>query len=209
MRRQRRSYRDFLVAGSVVCGHVALVLLFARMRDSEQGRADEAPSMTLISISVRERTPHATPIEPPTGQSTLIIVPPQLTVPPQPRLPQSEFAAPSSTTSTAASAIDWRREGERAAENAIRAQPAPAGKSFEERAAPEQVPKARPFGWDPSPGNAGLSGGLPYVELGKRCVIGLGFFGCAIGELPAPNGELFEGMDDPNRDRSSVPDATP
>jgi hypothetical protein len=51
-----------------------------------------------------------------------------------------------------------------------------------------------------------MSGGLPYMEIGKRCAIGLGFFGCGIGELPPPNGHLFDGMDDPDRERSSVPE---
>ena len=47
---------------------------------------------------------------------------------------------------------------------------------------------------------------LPYMELGKRCVIGLGFFGCGIGKLPEPDGTLFDDMDDPNRPRDSVPE---
>jgi hypothetical protein len=37
-------------------------------------------------------------------------------------------------------------------------------------------------------------------------VVGLGFFGCALGKKPEANGHLFDGMHDPDRQRSSVPD---
>jgi hypothetical protein len=49
---------------------------------------------------------------------------------------------------------------------------------------------------------------LPYIRVGERCAIGLGFFGCGFGKPPA-NGNLFDGMDAPDRDRSSVPDPSP
>lgn len=73
---------------------------------------------------------------------------------------------------------------------------------------PECRPRSYENRWKPEPGRFGLSGGLPYVRLGKRCAVGLGFFGCAIGNLPPPDGSLFDDMSDPNRPRSSVPDAT-
>jgi hypothetical protein len=62
------------------------------------------------------------------------------------------------------------------------------------------------FAWDPEPKKAGFIGILPYVRLGKHCIVGLGFLGCAIGQLPEANGHLFDHMRDPDRDRSSVPD---
>jgi len=46
---------------------------------------------------------------------------------------------------------------------------------------------------------------LPYVRLGEQCVLGLGFFGCAFGRAP-PESHLFDGLKDPDRPRSSVPD---
>ncbi len=36
--------------------------------------------------------------------------------------------------------------------------------------------------------------------------MGLGFFGCALGKPPEANSHLFDGMHDPDRQRSSVPD---
>ena len=50
-------------------------------------------------------------------------------------------------------------------------------------------------------------GPLPYLRIGKRCIIILPFFGCGIGELPKANGHLFDGMSDPERQKSSVPDS--
>jgi hypothetical protein len=74
----------------------------------------------------------------------------------------------------------------------------------------EQPPGCRqyksPEAWVPEPKKFGIAGGLPYVRLGKRCVLGLGFFGCGVGKLPEPNGHVFDDMLDPDRPRSSVPD---
>ena len=52
----------------------------------------------------------------------------------------------------------------------------------------------------------GFASGLPFVRLGKRCVVGLGFFACNPGELPEVNGHLLDDMKDPERATSSVPD---
>jgi hypothetical protein len=74
----------------------------------------------------------------------------------------------------------------------------------------EQPPGCRqyksPEAWVPEPKKFGIAGGLPYVRLGKRCVLGLGFFGCGVGKLPEPNGHVFDDMRDPDRPRSSIPD---
>jgi hypothetical protein len=61
------------------------------------------------------------------------------------------------------------------------------------------------FGWNRDPNEAGFIGILPYVRLGKRCIVGLGFFGCAVGKLPQANGHLLDHMNDPDGERFSVP----
>ena len=50
------------------------------------------------------------------------------------------------------------------------------------------------------------SGFIPYVRIGKRCIVGLGFWGCQLGKLPQANSHLLDGMTDPDRPGSSVPD---
>ncbi len=47
---------------------------------------------------------------------------------------------------------------------------------------------------------------LPYVRVGKRCIVGLGFFACNLGELPKPNTHLFDDMQQGKTPDSSVPD---
>jgi len=62
------------------------------------------------------------------------------------------------------------------------------------------------FEWSEEPKRAGFENGLPYVRLGKHCILILGLVGCALGAEPAANGHLFDDLKDPDRDRSSVPD---
>jgi hypothetical protein len=61
------------------------------------------------------------------------------------------------------------------------------------------------FAWSEEPKRAGFQSGIPYLRLGKGCVLVLGFVGCAFGASKA-NGHLFDDLRDPDRDRSSVPD---
>ncbi|MFL6619767.1 MAG: hypothetical protein ACJ8MH_14275 [Povalibacter sp.] len=110
--------------------------------------------------------------------------------------------------------IDWHGEigrvAKEAAESASKKDlnlPCKAPRKFDEPPQTNCRPQPAPFEWDPEQPLAGLAGLLPFVRLGKRCVIGLGFFGCGIGKLPEPNGELFKSMNDPDRPRSSVPDS--
>jgi hypothetical protein len=65
----------------------------------------------------------------------------------------------------------------------------------------------KPDAWSPEPKKFGFAGGLPFVRLSKRCVLGLGFFGCGVGKLPEADGHVLDDMRDPDRPRSSVPDA--
>lgn len=45
------------------------------------------------------------------------------------------------------------------------------------------------------------------MRIGKRCVVGLGFFGCATGTLPQANGQVLDEVKNTQRLRSSVPEA--
>lgn len=66
-------------------------------------------------------------------------------------------------------------------------------------------PQGKPFAWNPEPQRAGLAGGLPYVRVG-RCIVGLGFFGCRVGEAPPANGRLLDEMKNAPVAAGSVPD---
>jgi hypothetical protein len=107
--------------------------------------------------------------------------------------------------------VDWEQEAVRVAD----AQAVPIFKELKqlcEQAAlrGEQPPGChrykKPDAWTPEPKKFGFIGGLPYVRLSKRCILGLGFFGCGVGHLPDADGHVFDDMRDPDRPRSSVPD---
>jgi hypothetical protein len=105
--------------------------------------------------------------------------------------------------------IDWKRAATQAASAVVdeaisrekrKCDPSDTPNSFLPRCTP---PPAVEFDW--APPRAGFENGLPYVRIGDRCVVGLGFFGCALGTPPA-KGDLFEGMREPDGDKSSVPE---
>jgi hypothetical protein len=106
-------------------------------------------------------------------------------------------------------AIDWNLEAARSARAVVER-----GAKSREKHIGEHPPspfrekkKPKEFEWNPEPKKAGFAAGfIPYVVIGQRCVVGLGFFGCALGKKPEANGHLFDGMHDPDRQRSSVPD---
>lgn len=110
-----------------------------------------------------------------------------------------ESAVTSPPLSAQEGSIDWRDAANSAAKRAAQALTAPKQRSFgnsDKSTLPVAKPKPYTFEWKAEPKRAGFSGGLPYVRLGKRCVVGLPFFGCAIGKLPEANHELFKHMHD-------------
>jgi hypothetical protein len=105
-------------------------------------------------------------------------------------------------------AIDWSAEVQRSAHDAAASDEGPRTRAFGNN--PESpyrpcVKRESSFNWNPEPKKAGFAGGLPFVKV-KRCIIGLGFFGCEIGAPPPANGALLDDMKSGNRERSSVPD---
>jgi hypothetical protein len=191
--------RDGVAIVVVMFGHALLVLLFARAREQERIATEPAHRATLFLL---DRAPQKI-------TSRSIVASPSISTPtidvPAPVLRTQSDVAPGEPRMQDR-AIDWRGEAERAARHSIDANASPQRRGFEEKAPQPRAPKPKPFNWDPAPGRFGIAGGLPYMELGKRCVIGLGFFGCAIGELPPADGTLFDGMKDGDRERSSVPE---
>ncbi len=70
-------------------------------------------------------------------------------------------------------------------------------------------PPESSFAWNPELPRAGLTRTpipLPFVRLGERCVVGLGFFSCNMSPLPEANSHLFDDMKEGKTQESSVPD---
>ena len=114
-----------------------------------------------------------------------------------------------STAITLLPPIDWQREGIDAARRA--AEP----KGPETFSAPPRTARKRceppesSFVWNPEIPRAGFTRTpipLPFVRLGERCIVGLGFFACTMGELPEANSHLFDDVKEGKTTESSVPD---
>jgi hypothetical protein len=162
--------------------------------------------LTLVTVRSQDR------VSPP-PDSLQIPSSPTPNVAPPAALTAESVAIDQGDQMPATSGIDWHGEIERAAKEAAASVPKEqlrlpcrAPRKFGDPPQTDCRPPPKLTEWEPEPPLAGFAGGLPFVRLGTRCAIGLGFFGCGIGEKPKPNGEVFKSMDDPDRPRSSVPD---
>lgn len=196
--------RRFVVFALVVGAHVLLLMLPLDVERRERGAREGSDRRTLL---IFPRTPAAErklrrelrqPPESAIETNIAIDAPSAITAVP---LSESSSSGPG-----AAPSIDWSEEARRSAAAAAAKVPSPDRSKCDSTGLDDPtLPNCTPgpeFKW--APPKTGFANGLPYVTLGDRCVVGLGFFGCALGKPPA-NGKLFDGMDDPNRDRSSVP----
>jgi hypothetical protein len=212
------SVRKRLGFWAVVLGlHGALVLLFSVDWTEDRGEADTEPrrAMTVVFLD--------TPLE---------SIPEQEEPPPPERQrvarakarrkgSDAPDAGASTSVDTSAStalstpgdspAIDWEHEREVTAQAMLPELMKQNQTKCEAGRRPgSMLPKCRQPAkdpqWEPEPGRFGIEGLLPFMRLGKRCVVGLGFFGCAIGKLPEPNSHLFDEMRNPDREHSSVPE---
>jgi hypothetical protein len=146
------------------------------------------------------KTPTA-PDAPPPRQAVRPVAPGAVPAAPVTEAPSSAITLPPT--------IDWL--GEAAAFGRRRAEPK-GPDTFSPP--PETVRKActppeSSFVWNPELPRAGFTRTpipLPFVRLGERCVVGLGFFGCNVGALPKANSHLFDDMEEGKTRESSVPD---
>jgi hypothetical protein len=202
---RRLSFTRCTAWGIVIGGHVLILILLSRPqpRGTEIPDSDSQYVSTLLLLDV---TPPATRLAARNSTPSLS----NLTQAREHLNPDESVSSTAIDALPAESPIDWHLEAERAA-RASAESTAPK----DDRCRPSDRPGSllpkcrnskRPWEWDPEPKRFGIEGLLPYVRLGKRCVVGLGFFGCAIGTLPEANGHLFDDMNDPDRPRSSVPD---
>lgn len=194
--------RRFIALVVVLALH-CLFLLLLRVREPIVRRVthSEQSSVLFFVDTPRPRVTTVPHVPVPSAPATPTVIA-------EPAAPEQTSTAPEPSTPTAT--IDWTAQATEAAaavvdkaigEEKRKCDPSDAPKSF----LPPCHPQTKKFKWNPEEPRVGFSGGLPYVRVGERCAIGLGFFGCGFGDPPPANGDLFDGMDDPERDRSSVP----
>lgn len=187
---------------AIVAGHVLVVLLSLGARMPLPARGAET-ELRVVLVPPRKPAIAVVADDSPDAPAT------PHPVPALPNANSPSRAAVSGESRSEAGAVDWYGEGERVAGELGATLPPPAcNRDGRPGASLPPCPKApREFEWRPEEPRVGLAGGvLPYVRLGKRCVVGLGFFGCGVGPLPESNDALFEDMDHPDRPRSSVPE---
>ncbi|MGC3982307.1 MAG: hypothetical protein QM808_13720 [Steroidobacteraceae bacterium] len=105
-------------------------------------------------------------------------------------------------------AVDWQVESEQASRSFVQRRLAekaatPRAMGSRKAAVESKKSKSDSFEWRPQEKRAGFTGGLPYVRLGKNCMLVLVFIGCGFGGSPeanAANGDLFKDM----RDEESI-----
>lgn len=204
----QESFRRRFITLVVVAALHLLFLLMLWIREPVTRRIAQGDHSSVLFFieTPRPQLVTAPPVQPRATQPAPTIV----TAP-------SEAAEQPSTAPTMpnrSETIDWTAQAAEAAASVVdkaiseetrKCDPSDSPDSF----LPPCNPRRKEFEWNPEEPRVGFSGGLPYVRIGKRCAIGLGFFGCGFGDPPPANGDLFEGMDDPERDRSSVPSSNP
>ncbi len=215
---QSRELRAAAVWAVAVSGHLLLVMAFLSANRSALRMLAATPSgplLVLIDIAPRPWIPQQSLTTDEgdararrlarqaasTGPAVSNPVPPSAVVPVSVETPAVQPRA--------AVHVDWQRESELVGKRVGAAAATPSVGSFTPPPAPAthvcEKPKQH-SPWNRELKRAGFIGALPYVRVGKRCLVGLPFFGCAIGHLPEPDGALFTDMGAVDRSRSSVPD---
>jgi hypothetical protein len=209
MARQGRSGRRYAVFGIVILVHAVFVALALRPEKASNAQLQGASPLIFLNFTPPTRSQNLAPVARMPRSS---IAPKRASgILAGPLARPDAQAAPSSDAWPLGLGVDWNQEAQRVAgsqaesifmelkllcdEAALRGEQPPGCHRYK-----------KPDAWVPEPKKFGISGGLPYVRLGKRCVLGLGFFGCGVGKLPEPDGHALDDMRDPDRPRSSVPD---
>jgi hypothetical protein len=205
----RRCRRGVALA-AVLAIHVALVMILMRSARPPVRLRNESSPLLLVDIA----PPFSPPIERPKNPSRSAAHSRR----PRPKGngEKADGAAIESQPIIQAeppAAIDWSKEAERAAADAVLRLGDSIGKCNEKGDPSSKLPpcpaRPRDFEWSPVKQRVGMEHGLLYFRPTERCVIGFGIAGllggCSIGKEEA-NSHLFDGMKSPDR-RSSIPDS--
>jgi hypothetical protein len=198
-----------IAIGLALLAHVLLFLLLVLGIHSPP-RADAEPLLFVSLWPDLKPTPEPAKVNlPPPAAPSL-----EKTKPTVPRVAPSEGPRPAeistAITPVPLPPIDWQREGAAAARRQTQRPPERETFSAPPKTARKPCEPAKSsFVWNPEPPRAGFTKGipLPYVQMGKRCVIGLGFFSCNLSALPDPNSQLFDDVKEGKTMEPSVPDA--
>jgi hypothetical protein len=211
---RRLPFARFAVLAIVLGGHVLFLLLLSSSRprdDSSDSDPQERTVLLFLNLSIPEEEPEPEPQpEPQHDRVSTSRMRERAASDTSDEATSIHEDAPS----TARGRVDWYSEAEVVAKDRGAELLVMQDKNCEHTQSDRpgsMLPKCGkkpkpPREWEPEPKRFGLEGLLPFVRINERCVIGLGFFGCALGKMPEPDGHLFDDMKDPDRPTSSVPD---
>jgi hypothetical protein len=196
---QRRSLERFAVLVVIVATHVLFLEIFFR-----NGRQH-------IRLSAHEERGELFFFElPPPEADEPSALTPEARPAHQAQPPNAGNAITAPNEKPPVTSIDWYGDAGRIARDGLARSLEPKPRVFgEQPKSPYKKPPKRKGGyeWQPEEKRAGFAGPLPYVRLGKRCIIIPPFFGCRLGKLPKSGGATLEEIRDPDRPRDSVPDS--
>ncbi len=212
MDRDAATPRRHVIFAVVAFGHMLFVMLLLRLEFPNTLRLAQNTSPILLLDLSSSANPTSTAVD--AAQAAR----PRTSSPKSPgeeisvgaKAPAMPEAAASPDALMVEPPVDWHGEAEQVAKSQAESIFKELEHECDEAARRgEYPPECRKYkksdAWVPEPRTFGIAGGLPYVRLGKRCIVGLGFFGCAVGKLPAAKGNLFDDMREPDRPRSFVP----
>jgi hypothetical protein len=213
MAREGRTKERHAVLGLVIVVHAALVALVLRYKAALEIQHENHASPLIFLMPTAPVVPPSTAARAANDENSSAAASPKQAQP-----VSGDFAISLDTQGASALdalplrlGVDWDQEAAAVANSQAESIFKELKRVCDEAARRGEQPPGchqyrKPDAWTPEPKKFGFAGGLPYVRLGKHCVLGLGFFGCSIGNLPESNGHVLEDMRDPDRPRSSVPD---
>lgn len=171
------SFRRCVAAAMVAGGHLLLVVLIAGTRSPDTKTA-QSGAQDRIDLLVLDLPPPVESAPAPAQEQKRRRAP--VPGPRKQRIPGASAAAPAAEAPGGIPPVDWHSDAERIAQakgaELLEELTRKCEAAAREGAPPPECPKRKhPFGWSPEPRKAGFQGLLPYVRLGKHCVVGLGF----------------------------------
>jgi hypothetical protein len=209
MKPEHGKSRRFLVLVLVGTVHLVLLLLCSRTQQWPlRNLATQSLILLDLSSSVAEPTPKQ--VDAATVDRARKMKANSIKDVPDNRPDRDGVSSLSSLPAGRSAPIDWNTEAEHTSQSHAASIFKQLQQACKEAALKgEKPPECRtyrtPDAWVPEPKKFDISGGLPFMRLGNRCVIGLGFFGCGVGKLPEANSHVLDDMREPDRPRSSVP----
>ena len=201
---QAHAFRPSRGAIALAVSLVHLLLLWAMLLPErlQSSGARDAPVSTWLIIDTPAVIPVVTPDAVPPLAAGRIVPTAAATTPPARTVPDP------GVVTTVRPRVDWQAQGAQVASQTAERMNARGARGFGETPRSPYTtckPRRSSWEWKPEPGKVGVAGLLPFVRVGERCVVGLGFFGCALGEPPPANGKLLDDMKRDDRPRSSTP----